>query len=38
MNSSERRIVHLFLKENPKVTTASEGSGVNRRVRITPLQ
>jgi spoIIIJ-associated protein len=38
MNPSERRIVHLFLKENPKVTTASEGSGANRRVRITPLQ
>jgi spoIIIJ-associated protein len=36
MNPSERRIVHLFLKDNPKVTTASEGSGENRRVRISP--
>ena len=38
MNPSERRIVHLFLRDNPKVTTASEGSGVNRRVRISPVQ
>jgi spoIIIJ-associated protein len=37
MNPSERRIVHLFLKDNPKVTTASEGSGDNRRVRISPI-
>ncbi len=36
MNPSERRIVHLFLKDNPQVTTASEGSGANRRVRISP--
>jgi spoIIIJ-associated protein len=36
MNPSERRIVHLFLRDNPKVTTASEGSGNNRRVRISP--
>jgi spoIIIJ-associated protein len=36
MNPSERRIVHLFLKDNPKVTTASEGSGDDRRVRISP--
>jgi spoIIIJ-associated protein len=36
MNASERRIVHLFLKDNPKVTTASEGSGDDRRVRISP--
>jgi spoIIIJ-associated protein len=36
MNPSERRIVHIFLKDNPKVTTASEGSGENRRVRISP--
>ena len=37
MNPSERRIVHLFLRDNPKVTTASEGSGANRRVRISPV-
>jgi spoIIIJ-associated protein len=36
MSPSERRIVHIFLKENPGVTTASEGSGDNRRVRISP--
>ena len=36
MNPSERRIVHLFLRDNPRVTTASEGSGDNRRVRIFP--
>jgi spoIIIJ-associated protein len=36
MSPSERRIVHLFLKDNPEVTTASEGSGENRRVRISP--
>ena len=36
MSPSERRIVHLFLKDDPKVTTASEGSGDNRRVRISP--
>jgi spoIIIJ-associated protein len=37
MNPSERRIVHMFLQDNPKVTTASEGSGGNRRVRISPV-
>jgi spoIIIJ-associated protein len=36
MSPSERRIVHLFLRDNPSVTTASEGSGNNRRVRISP--
>jgi len=36
MNSSERRVVHLFLSENPDVTTESEGSGDNRRVRVSP--
>ncbi len=36
MNPSERRIVHLFLKDNPRVTTSSEGNGDNRRVRIFP--
>jgi spoIIIJ-associated protein len=36
MSPSERRIVHLFLKANSEVTTASEGSGENRRVKISP--
>jgi spoIIIJ-associated protein len=36
MNPSERRIVHLFLRDNPKVTTFSEGMGENRRVKISP--
>src|ERR687897_664200 len=37
MNSSERRVVHLFLSENPGVTTESEGSGDNRRVKVSPI-
>ncbi len=36
MNPSERRIVHLFLRDNPAVTTFSEGKGENRRVKISP--
>ena len=36
MTSSERRVVHLFLSENPGVTTESEGSGDNRRVKVSP--
>lgn len=36
MNSSERRVVHLFLSENPGVTTQSEGSGDSRRVKVSP--
>ena len=38
MNSSERRIVHNFLKENPEVNTSSDGTGGNRRVNISPNQ
>ncbi len=37
MNPAERRVVHLFLRDNPKVTTDSEGSGEGRRVRISPV-
>ena len=36
MSPAERRIVHLYLQDNPKVTTASEGTGDNRRVKISP--
>ena len=36
MNPSERRVVHLFLRDNPHVTTASEGTEGNRRVTISP--
>ncbi len=36
MNSAERRVVHLFLSENPGVTTESEGTGDNRRVKVSP--
>ena len=36
MNSSERRVVHIYLSENPGVTTESEGSGDNRRVKVSP--
>ena len=37
MSSSERRVVHLFLQDNPSVTTQSEGSGGNRRVKVSPV-
>lgn len=36
MNSAERRIVHVYLKDNPAVVTASEGTGSNRRVTVFP--
>jgi spoIIIJ-associated protein len=36
MNSSERRVVHLYLSENSGVSTESEGSGDNRRVKVSP--
>ena len=36
MNPAERRVVHLFLRDNPRVSTESEGSGDDRRVRISP--
>ena len=37
MNPSERRVVHLFLRDNPGVTTESEGTGDSRRVRVSPV-
>jgi len=36
MSSSERRVVHLYLSENPNVTTESEGTGDGRRVMVSP--
>ena len=36
MAASERRVVHLYLKENPNVSTSSEGDEEERRVVITP--
>lgn len=36
MNPAERRVVHLFLRDNPRVTTESEGTGDSRRVRVLP--
>ena len=38
MNSSERRTVHTFLKDNPDVETHSQGNGDNRRVVVHPQQ
>src|SRR5918997_1242195 len=37
MSSSERRVVHLFLQDNPRVTTHSEGNGDSRRVKVSPV-
>lgn len=37
MNPAERRVVHLFLRDNPSVMTESEGVGDSRRVRVSPV-
>lgn len=36
MNASERRVVHVYLQENEKVFTRSEGNDDNRRVKVFP--
>ena len=36
MSAAERRVVHLFLRENPDVTTYSEGEEEDRRVVVSP--
>jgi spoIIIJ-associated protein len=38
MTASERKIVHLRLKERPEVTTASEGTEPNRHVVVRPAE
>ncbi len=37
MSAAERRVVHLYLKENPGVTTSSEGQEEDRRVVVSPV-
>ena len=36
MGAAERRIVHVTLADDPKITTLSDGSGNDRRVAINP--
>jgi len=38
MPPNERRIVHLSLRENPEVTTESNGEGNFRRITVQPVQ
>ncbi|MGA2982631.1 MAG: R3H domain-containing nucleic acid-binding protein [Terriglobia bacterium] len=38
MSPSERRIIHLALKDRPQVRTQSEGMGPERKVVISPAQ
>jgi spoIIIJ-associated protein len=37
MPANERRIIHLELKDNPRVTTQSVGEGARRKVTIIPV-
>ena len=36
MNAKERKIIHMYLKNNPKIETFSEGEGAMRKVAIKP--
>lgn len=36
MTSAERRVVHVYLKDNPGVTTFSKGTGNERSVTVSP--
>jgi spoIIIJ-associated protein len=36
MSASERRIVHVYLRDDARVETSSEGAGERRHVKITP--
>jgi spoIIIJ-associated protein len=38
LSSFERRVIHLYLAENPQVETLSEGEGADRRLIIKPKQ
>jgi spoIIIJ-associated protein len=36
MPANERRVVHMYLSDNPQVTTSSEGTGRSRCIIISP--
>jgi spoIIIJ-associated protein len=36
MPASERRIVHLYLSDHPRVTSSSQGAGKNRSIVVSP--
>jgi len=36
MSASERRVVHLYLSNHPRVSTSSQGVGKNRSVIVSP--
>ncbi len=38
MPASERRIVHLYLADHPRVSSASQGTGKNRTIIISPKE
>ena len=37
MNPFERRLIHLTLQNDSRVTTKSEGQGIYRKVKISPV-